>query len=46
MGHPLPHPIYFTWAASLVTFFLVAAIDQRRIEVVETAAVNTGMRGQ
>jgi SSS family solute:Na+ symporter len=27
----LPHPIYFTWLASLLTFFLVAALDGRRI---------------
>jgi SSS family solute:Na+ symporter len=27
----LPHPIYFTWLVSLVTFFLVAALDRRRI---------------
>jgi SSS family solute:Na+ symporter len=26
------HPIYFTWAVSLVTFFAVAAVDKRRIE--------------
>ncbi|MGD8395538.1 MAG: sodium:solute symporter family protein [Candidatus Eiseniibacteriota bacterium] len=25
----LPHPIYFTWLVSLVTFFLVALIDRR-----------------
>lgn len=28
----LPHPIYFTWLVSLVTFFAVAIIDRRRIE--------------
>ena len=28
----LPHPIYFTWLVSLLTFFLVALIDRRRIE--------------
>ncbi|MDH4219213.1 MAG: sodium:solute symporter family protein [Candidatus Aminicenantes bacterium] len=28
----LPHPIYFCWIVSLVTFFLVALIDKRRIE--------------
>ncbi len=28
----LPHPIYFTWIVSLVTFFIVAAVDQRRIK--------------
>ncbi len=32
MGHALPHPIYFTWVASLVAFFAVAVIDPRRIE--------------
>jgi SSS family solute:Na+ symporter len=28
----LPHPIYFCWIVSLVTFFLVAVIDKRRIK--------------
>jgi SSS family solute:Na+ symporter len=28
----LPHPIYLTWLASLVTFFLVALLDRRPIE--------------
>ncbi len=28
----LPHPIYFTWVVSLVTFFLVALIDRRPIK--------------
>ena len=28
----LPHPIYFCWIVSLVTFFIVALIDKRRIE--------------
>jgi SSS family solute:Na+ symporter len=27
----LPHPIYFTWAVSLATFFLVALFDKRPI---------------
>ncbi|MFQ6038706.1 MAG: sodium:solute symporter family protein, partial [Candidatus Aminicenantales bacterium] len=27
----LPHPIFFCWAVSLVTFFLVALIDRRKI---------------
>jgi SSS family solute:Na+ symporter len=27
----LPHPIYFTWIVSLVTFFLVTLLDPRRI---------------
>ena len=27
--HFLPHPIYFTWPVSLITFFLVALIDRR-----------------
>jgi SSS family solute:Na+ symporter len=29
--HLLPHPIYFTWLVSLVTFFLVALLDSRPI---------------
>ena len=29
----LPHPIYFTWIVSLVTFFLVALLDKRPIEL-------------
>lgn len=29
-GIGLPHPIYFTWIVSLVTFLLVAVIDKRR----------------
>jgi len=28
---PGPHPVYFMWAVSLVTFFAVAALDRRRI---------------
>ena len=31
--HFLPHPIYFTWIVSLVTFFLVAALDRRKISI-------------
>lgn len=27
----LPHPIYFCWSVSLVTFFLVAVLDKRKI---------------
>ncbi|MDP6418608.1 MAG: sodium:solute symporter family protein [Candidatus Krumholzibacteria bacterium] len=27
----LPHPIYFTWIVSLLTFFLVTLFDKRRI---------------
>lgn len=27
----LPHPVYFTWIVSLLTFFLVAVIDRRQI---------------
>jgi hypothetical protein len=27
----LPHPVYFLWLVSLVTFFAVAAVDRRRI---------------
>jgi len=33
--HFLPHPIYFTWLVSLVTFFIVAVADKRRIRVEE-----------
>ena len=29
----LPHPVYFLWLVSLVTFFLVALVDRRRISV-------------
>ena len=29
----LPHPIYFCWIVSLVTFFVVAVVDKRRIAV-------------
>ncbi len=29
----LPHPIYWTWLVSLVTFFVVAVVDKRRIEI-------------
>lgn len=28
----LPHPIFFCWIVSLITFFLVAVIDKRKIE--------------
>lgn len=28
----LPHPIYFTWIVSLLTFFVVAIIDKRQIK--------------
>lgn len=31
----LPHPIYFTWLVSLVTFFLVPIVDHTRIENVD-----------
>jgi SSS family solute:Na+ symporter len=31
-----PHPIYFTWLVSLVTFFAVAAIDRRAISGAST----------
>ncbi|MGB2906111.1 MAG: sodium:solute symporter family protein [Candidatus Aminicenantaceae bacterium] len=31
-GINLPHPIYFCWMVSLVTFFLVAVFDKRRIK--------------
>ncbi|MFQ6069473.1 MAG: sodium:solute symporter family protein [Candidatus Aminicenantales bacterium] len=30
----LPHPIYFCWIVSLVTFFLVALFDKRKIKEV------------
>jgi SSS family solute:Na+ symporter len=30
-GIDLPHPIYFCWMVSLVTFTLVAVFDRRRI---------------
>jgi solute:Na+ symporter, SSS family len=29
----LPHPIYFTWIVSLVTFAVVALVDQRKIDL-------------
>lgn len=29
----LPHPIYFCWIVSLVTFFLVAVLDKRKISL-------------
>ena len=29
----LPHPIYFAWLVSLVTFGVVALVDRRGIEV-------------
>ena len=29
----LPHPIYFCWIVSLVTFFVVAVIDKRKIKI-------------
>lgn len=32
----LPHPIYFCWIVSLVTFFVVAMIDKRKIKVAVT----------
>ena len=28
----LPHPIYFCWVVSLVTFFLVALVDKKKIK--------------
>lgn len=33
-----PHPIYFTWLVSLVTFFLVAVLDRRHITPERTRA--------
>jgi SSS family solute:Na+ symporter len=32
----LPHPIYFCWIVSLVTFFLVAILDKRKIKLSES----------
>jgi SSS family solute:Na+ symporter len=32
-GLHLPHPIYFCWIVSLLTFFLVAVLDKRRINL-------------
>ncbi|MCK4263735.1 MAG: hypothetical protein KAX27_02225, partial [Candidatus Aminicenantes bacterium] len=29
----LPHPIYLCWIVSLVTFFLIAIFDKRRIKI-------------
>jgi SSS family solute:Na+ symporter len=29
----LPHPIYFTWMVALLTYFLVALVDKRNIDV-------------
>jgi len=34
-GIGLPHPIFFCWIVSLVTFFLVSVIDKRKIKPVE-----------
>ena len=31
-GIGLPHPIFFCWGVSLVTFFMVAIIDKRKIK--------------
>ena len=31
----LPHPIYFTWIVGLVTFFVVAMMDTRKIKQAE-----------
>jgi hypothetical protein len=28
----LPHPIYFCWMVSLITFILVAVFDKKRIQ--------------
>jgi len=33
-GLRLPHPIFFCWGVSLVTFFLVTVLDRRRIGLV------------
>jgi SSS family solute:Na+ symporter len=32
----VPHPVYFLWAVSLVTFFLVAVLDRRGIRQIPT----------
>jgi SSS family solute:Na+ symporter len=32
-GINLPHPIYFCWIVSLVTFFLVAVFDKHKISL-------------
>jgi len=32
----LPHPVYFLWGVSLVTFFLVAVLDRRGIRQIPT----------
>jgi hypothetical protein len=32
----LPHPIYFCWIISLITFVLVAVFDKRRIQMPST----------
>jgi SSS family solute:Na+ symporter len=31
----LPHPIFFCWGVSLVTFFIVSIVDKRRIQVLQ-----------
>lgn len=31
----LPHPIYFCWIVSVVTFFLVAVLDKQKIKLAE-----------
>ena len=40
--HNLSHPIYFCWMVSLITFFLVAVIDKRKIKVPELLIVRGG----
>jgi len=40
--HSLSHPIYFCWMVSLITFFLVAVIDKRKIKVPELLIVRGG----
>jgi SSS family solute:Na+ symporter len=40
----LPHPIYFTWIVSLVTFFLVAMLDKRRITTTTHSPLGTGRK--
>lgn len=42
----LPHPIYFTWLVSVLTFALVAALDRRRITVEDGVAVAARPHGR
>jgi SSS family solute:Na+ symporter len=40
-----PHPIYFTWLVSLVTFGLVAVFDRRKIEGVTASRASIPVSG-